>query len=129
MSTTWADVQNHMRSKFRLENDEFDMISMVWTYEEGRAQKIIIRRYSAFGREMIELKSPFAQKDDVDETTMLRKNYEMPLATVALSGDVYIVIYNLLLDHLDLGDFEFLVSRIAAVADTLEEKYARTDVF
>ena len=127
--TTWSQVQETMRSTYALEDDTPDMMSMVWSYDDGRSQKIIIRKYAAFGREMVEFKSPFARKSDVDPLAMLRKNSELPLATIALSGDVYIVVYNAMLEHLHMGDFTLYVSRVAAVADTLEEKYAQRDDF
>lgn len=127
--TTWSDVQKHMRSKYKLQDDHPDMMSMVWLYDDGRSQKIIVRRYDAADREMVEFKSAFAKKGDVDAETMLSDNSKLPLATVALSGDVYLVVYNALLDNLVLDDFDFCLSRVAAVADTLEEKYVRQDRF
>ena len=130
MGMTWTQIQEHMRSKYRLRDDELDMMSMVWSYkDQDRAQKIIVRRYVAFEREMIEFKSPFARRGEVDALEMIRKNSELPLATTALSGEVFIVVYNALLGTLNVDDFDFLVSRVAAVADTLEEKYASQDVF
>ncbi len=127
--TTWADLQRHMRGKYRLQDDQPDMMSMVWSYDDGRMKKIIVRRYQAAGREMVEFKSPFARKGQVSPETLLEDNAKLPLATVALSGDVYLVIYNALVEHLVLDDFDFVLSRVAAVADTLEEKYVREDAF
>lgn len=129
MTTTWPDLQRHMRAKYRLHEDQPDMMSMVWSYDDGRMQKIIARRYKAADREMVEFKSPFARVGQVDPETLLRDNAKLPLATVALSGEVYLVIYNVLLDHLAIDDFDFLLERVAAVADTLEEKYVRADTF
>lgn len=127
--TTWSDVQKHMRSKYKLQDDQPDMMSMVWLYDDGRSQKIIVRRFSAAGREMVEFKSAFARKGDVDAETMLADNSKLPLATIAMSGEVFLVVYNALLDNLSLDDFDFCLSRVAAVADTLEEKYVRQDKF
>lgn len=126
---TWNELRTHMRGKYRLADDELDMLSMVWSYDDGRQQKIVVRHYQAFGHDLIELKSAFARRADVDPEVMLRKNAELPLATVCLSGDVYLVVYNALLAHLDYDDLELYLSRVAAVADTLEETYARKDVF
>ena len=127
--TAWSDVQKHMRDKYKLQDDHPDMLSMVWSYDDGRSQKIIVRRFEAAGREMVEFKSAFARRGDVDAETMLGDNSKLPLATVALSGDVYLVVYNALLENLVMTDFDFCLSRVAAVADTLEEKYVRQDTF
>ena len=127
--TTWADLQGHMRAKYRLQEDQPDMMSMVWSYDDGRMQKIIVRRYKAADREMVEFKSPFARLGQVEPETLLRDNAKLPLATVALSGEVFLVIYNGLLENMVIDDFDFLLARVAAVADTLEERYVRADTF
>jgi hypothetical protein len=129
MSTTWPDVQRHMRGKYRLQDDQPDMMRLVWSYDDGRMQKILVRRFKAAGRELVEFKSPFARRGQVDPAVLLEDNARLPLATVALSGDVVLVLYNALLDHHELEDFDFVLSRVAAVADTLEEKYVRKDEF
>jgi hypothetical protein len=126
---TWDELREHMRKTYQLADDEGDMLSMVWSYDDGRSQKIIIRRYEAFDRPLVELKSAFGRTGDADAEAMLRKNAELPLATVALTGDVYMVVYNALLDHLDFQDLDLYLSRVAAVADTLEEAYANKDMF
>ncbi len=129
MTTTWADIQEHMRGKYKLQDDRSDMMSMVWSYDDGRSQKIILRKYKAFEREMLEFKSAFGHESDAPADEMIAKNAELPLATIALSGGHYIVVYNALLRHLHLDDFDLYLSRIAAVADTLEEKYGSRDQF
>lgn len=126
---SWTQLQEYTRKKYTLEHDQPSMMSMVWVYKDGRKQKIVIRRFKAFDRDMVEFKSPFARKDDVDPGTLLAKNSELPLATIALSGDVYLAVYNMLLEHLHLDDFDLVVSRVAAVADSLEEQYVKRDDF
>ncbi len=129
MRTTWSDIQRHMRQRYKLADDTPDMMSMVWTYDDGRSQKIVVRRYKAFGRDMVEFKSPFARRPDVEPEVLMADNSQLPLATTALSGDIYLVVYNAPVDALDLDTFDFILSRVADVADTLEEKYASHDDF
>jgi len=125
----WTQLQEYVRSKYTLEDDEHAMMSMVWVYEDGRHQRIVLRRYRAFERDMIEFKSPFARTSDASAEDLLRKNAELPMATVALSGDVYLAVYNMLLEHMDFDDFDLVVSRVAHVADKLEAEYAHRDDF
>jgi len=127
--TTWSDLQRHMRSHYKLQDDQADMMSMVWAYDDGRVQKIIVRRYKAAERVMVEFKSAFGRRGELDPVRLLEENSRLPLATIALSGDLYLVVYNALLDHLHLDDFDFILSRVAAMADALEEKYLRNDNF
>ena len=109
--TTWPDIQKHLRGSYKLADDTPDMISMTWSYDDGRKQKLIVRRFKAAEREMLEFKSPFARRGDVDPTEMLEDNGKLPLATVALSGDIYLVVYNALLENLHIADFDFILSR------------------
>ena len=37
---SWEEIQEHMRGNYHLEDDAPDFMSMVWTYEDGRSQKI-----------------------------------------------------------------------------------------
>jgi len=126
---SWDEIQDHMRGNYHLEDDAPDFVSMVWTYEDGRSQKIVVRQYVAYDRELVEFKSAFARLGDVEPAEMLRKNNELPFATIALAGNVYVVVYNALLENLHVDDFDFALSRVAAVADTLEEKYVIDDEF
>lgn len=126
---SWTDIQTQMRTRYKLQEDTPNLLSMVWRYDDGRSQKILVRRYTAFDREMVEFKSAFGRKGDAEASDLLRKNSEMPLATIAMAGDVYMVVYNALLASLDLEDLDFYLSRIAGVADTLEEQNTGTDVF
>lgn len=126
---SWDDVRVHMRQAYKLQQDETDVLSMVWSYDDGRHQKIVLRTYEAFGRQMVEFKSAFARLGDADPVEMLRQNSELPLAMIALHGEVYVAVYNAVLDHLDMGDFELYLSRVAGLADSLEAKFVAKDVF
>jgi len=125
----WGEVQKHMRANYRLQNDDGEMMSVVWSYDDGRSQKVVVRRYMSNERAMVEFKSPFAKEGQVDAEAMLRQNSQMTLATIALSGDVYLAIYNLLLDSASIEDFDYILHRVAGVADALEAKYVENDVF
>jgi len=126
---TWTQMQDYFRKKYSLERDTPDMLSMIWRYDDGRSQKVILRRYSSFGKEMLEVKSPFARREDVAPEVLMRKNSELPLATTALAGDVYLVVYNMLLGSSSMDVLEMVVSRIAAIADALEAEFNTEDRF
>ena len=122
---SWNALREHMRVNYKLKDDRDDVISMVWSYDDGRHQKIILRRYQAFDREMVELKSAFASAAELDPRELLRRNAELPLATIAQAGDVYLVVYNTFLAHLNFDDFALYLARVADVADTLEAEFGK----
>jgi hypothetical protein len=125
----WSDIQKHVRGNYPLQDDEPDMMSMVWSYDDGRHQKIVVRRYASAGRDHVEFKSPFAREGQVDHAVLLRDNAKLPLGAVALSGEVFLVIHNALVHTLGTDDVDYLLQRIADIADSLEEKYGKGDAF
>ncbi len=127
--TQWSDIQQHVRANYRLQDDEPDMMSMVWSYDDGRHQKIILRRYATSNHEHVEFKSPFAREGQADHGELLRDNAKLPIGAVALSGEVFLVIHNVLLHSLVPDDVDYLLQRIADLADSLEEKYGGGDAF
>lgn len=127
--TTWADLQRHARATYTLQDDGTDTMGMVWSYGGERKQRITVRHLTLADREIIEFKSPFASVGQVEPATLLQDNARLLLGTIAQSGEVYVVIYNGLLRSMTVQDFDYLLARVAAVADTLEERYARIDRF
>lgn len=126
---TWSDIQRHMRDAYRLQSDEPQVLSMVWSYDDGRSQRIIVRRFEAAGRDMVEFKSPFAKLGSVDPLDMLRENARLPFGAVALSGEILLVVHNQDIGALEVAQFDFLLSKVAGIADKLETRYAAEDVF
>ncbi|MCB9663111.1 MAG: hypothetical protein H6732_03290 [Alphaproteobacteria bacterium] len=127
---SWNDVQAHMRSTYRLQLDEADAMSMAWAYEDGRTQKIVVRRFKSGTHDMVEFKSPFAKIGGPDPLELLRENARLPFGAVALSGETFLVVHNADLGGIDLPAFDALLAKVAGLADRLEAKHASmTDAF
>jgi hypothetical protein len=126
---TWGEVQEHMRTRFRLLKDEPEVIAMAWQYDDGRSQRVIVRRFFWNDVEMVEFKSPFGELGGVDPVELLRENARMAFGFVALSGEVFLVVHNVELVGLDLGRFDQLLSAVARVADQLERQHVEQDRF
>ena len=63
--TTWPDIQKHLRGSYKLADDTPDMISMIWSYDDGRKQKILVRRFKAAEREMLACSSLMWTLDEI----------------------------------------------------------------
>jgi hypothetical protein len=126
---SWNALTEHLRARYDLQTDHPDELAMVWTYDDGRRQRLIIRRYTAFEREFVEFKSAFARKGDVAPEVLLQRNAELPLGMIAEAQGVYWLVYGALLDALPLAEADFYLARVAAIADTLEEGYGKRDQF
>ena len=125
--SNWMRVREHLRKTYKLEDDEGELVSMVWSFPDDRTQKVVVRTFKAFDRELVEIKSAFAKGAEVEATVLLARNAELPLGTIALSGDVLFVVYNVLLEDLSDADLRLYMTEVATVADTLEKQYGTGD--
>lgn len=121
---TWQDLQAHMRNTYRLQLDEADAMSMAWAYDDGRTQKIVVRRFKTGSHDMVEFKSPFAKVGAPDPLELLRENARLPVGAVALSGETYIVVHNAEVVHLSIAAFDDLLAKVAGLADRLESRHS-----
>ncbi len=126
---SWNEVRDRLRTTYKLEDDEGELLSIVWTLADDRTQKVVIKHFKLHDRDMVEIKSAFAKGKSPDATVLLAKSAEMPLATIALAGDVYFVVYNAPLEHIDNDDFTFFMTSVATAADALEKEFGTGDTY
>ncbi|MDH5492451.1 MAG: hypothetical protein OEY14_10905 [Myxococcales bacterium] len=126
---TWAELQEYAREKYELAEDEPERFRLVFEYETGRRQAILVTRFEAMGRAWIDFASACCRRDQMDPLDALRRNFEMALGAICLSGDIYLVRHSALLETMDLAEFELPLHVIARTADELERELARSDVF
>lgn len=119
----WRDVQERLRKEHDLDVDEADEMGLTMQRREGdvvREQRVIVRRYPAWGREMIEVRSAFGELGDYDAAQLLSDNLNLPLGAVALHGKYLVLVQRACLDDLPLEGVLFLVTRMTMLADVLE---------
>ncbi|MFT6144899.1 MAG: hypothetical protein ACJAZO_003860 [Myxococcota bacterium] len=126
---SWNDVRDRLRTTYKLEDDEGELLSIVWTLADNRTQKVVIKHFKLHERDMVEIKSAFAKGVIPDPTELLAKNAEMPLTTVALAGDIYFVVYNAPLKNLHDDDLTFFMTSVATSADSLEKEFGTGDTY
>jgi hypothetical protein len=81
------------------------------------------------GEPWVVLRSAVCRQDQLSPEEALRRNDELPVATLALSGDVYELVYSFPMEALTADRFDLLVDQIAADADDLEELFSGGDEF
>lgn len=126
---SWNDVRDRLRKTYKLENDEGELVSVVWTLADERTQKVVIKNFKLNDDDMVEIKSAFAKGKSPDAKVLLTKNAEMPLGTVALAGDVYFVVYNAPLRNIHDDDLTFFMTTVATTADALEKEFGTGDMY
>ncbi|MCA9638581.1 MAG: hypothetical protein KC420_21275 [Myxococcales bacterium] len=127
---SWKEIKDYARSKYKLAEDEERYFSLIFGFNDGRSQKIFVRRYEAFDMEWVEFRSVVCNGDKMPPKVALRKNEDFACGALALDGDGdYVLIYNAPLPTMDPDEFELPLHVIAKTADRLESEYSGEDDF
>jgi hypothetical protein len=121
---TWGEIQEYARSKYVLDNEE-NWFGLIWEYQSGRRQKIIVSRFNAFDRDWVQFRSAACLEHEMPPKVALRKNYDYAIGSLAIDPEGrYVFLHSLQLDSLDIEEFELPLHVIARTADELESGYA-----
>ncbi|MEQ1569005.1 MAG: hypothetical protein ABMA64_25425 [Myxococcota bacterium] len=122
----WEEVQERMRVAFQLDRDDPNEFALTVPRQvapaSSREQRVMVRRFVAFDREMIEFRSAFGELGDATAEDLLRESLHLPLGAIALHGRFLVVVHRESLEPLGLDDVLFLLTHISLVADELEER-------
>lgn len=123
---TWKAVVGRCAGETEFELSSADEFQLLQERREVngtlRAQRVWVRRFEAWGAEMIEIRSAFAKAETMDSDAALLHNLDLPIGAIARHGDVLVLILKLPLDPIDVDGVLFAVQRVSMVADVLEAK-------
>ncbi len=122
---TWAEVQKQVRLRFKLDRDdehEFSLTTERHDVSGSRAQRVMVRQYSAWGTDMIEVRSAFAELGELDTAALLEDSLHLPLGSIALHGRFLVVVHKAVLEHISVEGVIYVLTRISMLADVLEER-------
>jgi len=121
----WAKVQDHLRQVFDLDRDEEWEVSLTLQHHslgQLRAQRVMVRHYDHRDVDMIEVRSAFCRAEDVAAGQALERNLKLPIGAIAKHGDYLVVVHRVAIKHCTLEGIVFYITRVAEVADWLEER-------
>lgn len=122
---TWQEVQESARKAFHLDVDKADEFAVTvqrTDLSEPRAQRVMVRRYTAWSVEMVEFRSAFGEIGSDDGRALLADSLKLPMGSIALHGRFLVVVHKVPLEHVSVQGILFLLTRIALLADLLEER-------
>lgn len=128
---TWQEVRERLLAEYALDTDDENELSLTFERRHGatdRAQRVMIRTYTAWGRPMIEIRSAFGPAGALDPATALADNLTLPLGAIALHGKFLVLVHKAPLGDLTPETVVFLAARLSLLADALEERLG-TDRF
>lgn len=126
---TWAEIQEHVRAKYKLAEDHEDGFKLVWRYDNDRLQQIFVNCYAALGEAWCNFTSPACRLEDLAADVALRRSLGFAVGSLCLDGEVYVVRYSVPIGSLKLATFDLLLGVIASTADRLEEELSGADDF
>lgn len=125
---TWGEIQEYVRGKYKLAEDEENWFSLVWAYDDKRTQKIWVRRFNAFNMDWVEFRSLVCKESEMAHRVALKKNAGFAVGGLALDDDGdYVFLYSAPLPTMDPEEFELPLHVVASTADGLEEEFSAGD--
>ncbi len=125
---SWNDLQARLRRDFKLDTDGVDELALTLKRQEAgteRSQRVMLRRYPAWGREMVEVRSAFGEVGEYDTALLLAENLNLPLGAIATHGRYLVLVQRVCIDDTTLDGMVFLMTRMSLLADSLEAKGGR----
>ena len=122
---TWAEVQERVRVEYTLDHDADDEFAITIERRDeagARAQRVMVRRDVAWGGDLVEVRSAFAQFGDFDPKRLLEDSLQLPIGNVALHGRFLVVVQKQSLEHTTVDGVLYLIERVSLLADVLEER-------
>jgi hypothetical protein len=119
---TFEEVQAAVRKQFTLDSDADHEFSITLEAQSDRAQRVMVRRYQAWGTDMVEFRSAFAKAGEFDPVSLLESNLQLPLGCVAQHGAYLVLVHKCSLQHLSVEGVLFLMGKMSVLADVLEER-------
>jgi hypothetical protein len=121
---TWPEVQNYVRTKYKLFKDEPERFAVMFKESETRSQIIWVRPFKAYNQDFIEFKSYFCKETEMAPLVGMRKNAEVTIGFIALVGEHYALIWNVPMKSMDVEEFDLPLNVVASRADELERLYS-----
>jgi len=127
---TWGEIQEYVRSKYKLSKDLEDRFSLVFSWGDvGRAQQITVRKFSAFNQEWVEFYSACCKENEMAPAVALKKNGQFHVGALCLDKGFYLFRYSVPLGTLDIEEFELPLHVVAETADRIEQDFTAGDVY
>jgi len=120
---SWSDLTAHVRQAYSLDKDSADEFALTLNRREGdvvRAQKAMVRRYQAWGEEMIEIRSAFGVEGEYEPRALLIESLQLPLGAIALHGKYLVLVAKLFLEDHTVDSVVRVLTRVTILADLLE---------
>jgi len=126
---TFEEVREYAQGRYQLSDDGPERFSLVFEYETGRMQKVVVSRFEAMDREWCDFASACCNREQLEPEAAVRRNWDFAVGALALQDDTYVVRYSIPLATMNLAEFELPLHVVARTADGLERELTGGDKF
>ncbi|CAM3093594.1 hypothetical protein SAXI111661_17675 [Saccharomonospora xinjiangensis] len=126
---TWGDLVAYVRASYDVIRDEGDEIRVRISYDDRRAQVVVIAREVLDRKEeWVQIATPFARIDQVDLQEVLAEiGNTIVVGGAALMGEHLVLRHSLPLVNLDINEFVDPLELVTGSAELLEEQFTGRD--
>jgi hypothetical protein len=125
---TWQQVKSYILSNYQIENDNGEMMSLMFDTGNGRSQRVFVGLIEAGALSSVRFSSPFASWSSTTAERALRatENVLVPITSI---GDYLAATHSQLLATIDEAEIDWPMSYVASGADQLEQALGLKDQF
>ncbi len=121
---TWDEIREHLRSKYKLLNDDAAWIGLGFAFErESKTlhQRVRVEPRSVHGLPGVMIWCDVLPADKVPPQKALVRNMAFPIGALAIHEDLYVLVAVLPLDGVAWASFDVIIESLARDAANLRE--------
>jgi len=124
---SWDELRNYIESNYAVVADQLDMLGLDFGLDNGRTQKVLIRRTPLDGAEWVQILTPVCEEGDIEPREALVLSGKMIVGgLVLLDGTIYFR-HSLPLKDLDTDEFDVPLHLAVGFGDRLEQEIVGVD--
>ena len=128
---TWIDLVGYVRNNYRISQEDGDLITLIFEFDDLRTQLVFLRPARLFGgaEEWALIESPFAPVSQVDPKQVLNEVGSIVCGGLSRVGDMLTIRHAIPLINQNINEFERPLALVTNTADDLEKRFLGTDTF
>lgn len=127
----WPELVNYVRSRYKIADEQQNMIKMYFEMDGLRSQVVFLWRQSLMNgaEEWLQIESPFAELGSVDLEKVLAEVGNTVCGGASLMSGHLTIRHAVPLENLNINEFERPLMLVTSTADVLERKLVGADKY
>jgi hypothetical protein len=124
---SWDELRNYIESNYAVVADQLDMLGLDFGLDNGRTQKVLIRRTPLDGAEWVQILTPVCEEGDIEPREALVLSGKMIVGGLVLLDETIYFRHSLPLKDLDTDEFDVPLHLAVGFGDRLEQEIVGVD--